>query len=606
MPNEKKLIFRLEAQNAAYLKKIEQSERKIKDLEMVAGRSIASIRNDFARSSSGMSKFGQAANSAGKASSRMGWRMSQLGHQIQDVSVQLQAGTEKMIILGQQGPQIASILGPGGPLIGAMLAVGAVAVGTLAPSLLTAGDSAGKLKKSLEELEDTLKRTEDGTLLLTKGFERLAAKSRDLAEVQLKARLISATVAAKAAFDLFKDSSDSLNITLAKSGNAVRGNENRINRLAKQYGITKKELMGLRELLQVAFKSQSERDVKALRDAVAGLAITAGKGNDKFVQLADKIQQSSDKFLQQRESIAFLKGALSDINGALAESGESFAELSEDIDKAEAKLQSFFDQQNAARDRRQEGARTGLEGLRAQLDEEYAIELQAAQRKRTLRVAMNEDLIKDKQKFAELEVAIETAKNEALEQLEKTRIRSQMNFWSSSLATIQQGLDERSTLAKIAFAAEKAIAIAEMIMNTENAAVAALQAGGPYFGPVLAGITRGLGYAAVGIVAGQTIASFDGGGLTGSGPRSGGLDGRGGRLAIMHPNEKVIDLTRESANDGGGWNVNVHNYNGGNPQVQLDERQRTIDIMIEQAGNQGSRFRQALHSTSNLQPRGNR
>jgi hypothetical protein len=38
--------------------------------------------------------------------------------------------------------------------------------------------------------------------------------------------------------------------------------------------------------------------------------------------------------------------------------------------------------------------------------------------------------------------------------------------------------------------------------------------------------------------------SFDGGGGTGNGPRSGGLDGKGGFLAMMHPQEKVTDLTK--------------------------------------------------------------
>ncbi|WP_116654442.1 tape measure protein [Pelagibacterium sediminicola] len=37
--------------------------------------------------------------------------------------------------------------------------------------------------------------------------------------------------------------------------------------------------------------------------------------------------------------------------------------------------------------------------------------------------------------------------------------------------------------------------------------------------------------------------SFDGGGFTGYGPRSGGIDGRGGLPAILHPNETVIDHT---------------------------------------------------------------
>lgn len=38
--------------------------------------------------------------------------------------------------------------------------------------------------------------------------------------------------------------------------------------------------------------------------------------------------------------------------------------------------------------------------------------------------------------------------------------------------------------------------------------------------------------------------SFDGGGDTGNAPRSGGLDGKGGFLAMLHPRETVIDRTR--------------------------------------------------------------
>lgn len=40
------------------------------------------------------------------------------------------------------------------------------------------------------------------------------------------------------------------------------------------------------------------------------------------------------------------------------------------------------------------------------------------------------------------------------------------------------------------------------------------------------------------------LLSFDGGGFTGHGSRSGGIDGRGGFPAILHPNETVIDHTR--------------------------------------------------------------
>ncbi|MEP2955517.1 MAG: hypothetical protein ABJN39_09265 [Sulfitobacter sp.] len=42
----------------------------------------------------------------------------------------------------------------------------------------------------------------------------------------------------------------------------------------------------------------------------------------------------------------------------------------------------------------------------------------------------------------------------------------------------------------------------------------------------------------------EHLASFDGGGYTGNGPRSGGLDGKGGFMAMMHPREVVTDTTK--------------------------------------------------------------
>ena len=53
-------------------------------------------------------------------------------------------------------------------------------------------------------------------------------------------------------------------------------------------------------------------------------------------------------------------------------------------------------------------------------------------------------------------------------------------------------------------------------------------------GGLLGGLLGGLG----------SLFSFDGGGYTGSGSRSGGVDGRGGFPAILHPNETVVDHSR--------------------------------------------------------------
>lgn len=54
-----------------------------------------------------------------------------------------------------------------------------------------------------------------------------------------------------------------------------------------------------------------------------------------------------------------------------------------------------------------------------------------------------------------------------------------------------------------------------------------------------------------------SLLSFEGGGSTGSGPRSGGVDGRGGFLSILHPRETVTDHTRP----GSGPSTAIYQYN---------------------------------------------
>lgn len=81
------------------------------------------------------------------------------------------------------------------------------------------------------------------------------------------------------------------------------------------------------------------------------------------------------------------------------------------------------------------------------------------------------------------------------------------------------------------------------------------------FGAVMGGLSGGFGgfggQAGVGMgnplnlgtgIGFGSYGSFDGGGFTGYGSRSGGIDGKGGFPAVLHPNETVIDHTRGAAN----------------------------------------------------------
>ncbi|MFB9223254.1 phage tail length tape measure family protein [Paracoccus cavernae] len=54
-----------------------------------------------------------------------------------------------------------------------------------------------------------------------------------------------------------------------------------------------------------------------------------------------------------------------------------------------------------------------------------------------------------------------------------------------------------------------------------------------------------------------SLLSFDGGGHTGDGARSGGLDGKGGFLAMMHPNETILDHTKGQGLGGNGGTLVV-------------------------------------------------
>lgn len=64
------------------------------------------------------------------------------------------------------------------------------------------------------------------------------------------------------------------------------------------------------------------------------------------------------------------------------------------------------------------------------------------------------------------------------------------------------------------------------------------------FGGMMGGGTWGVAGGFAGFPGIFGLPSFDGGGFTWTGPRSGGLDGKGGRLAMLHPNETVLDHSK--------------------------------------------------------------
>jgi hypothetical protein len=85
------------------------------------------------------------------------------------------------------------------------------------------------------------------------------------------------------------------------------------------------------------------------------------------------------------------------------------------------------------------------------------------------------------------------------------------------------------------------------------------------------GVFGGLGKAL------KSLISFDGGGYTGSGTRAGGLDGLGGFPAMLHPNETVIDHTKQGGMAGSGRAQSL------NVTVTMDRSTGSIGAFVRDA-----------------------
>lgn len=93
-----------------------------------------------------------------------------LGWQLQDISVQAQMGTDALVILGQQGSQLASGFGAGGALVGAGIAVVSALAGV--------AFATDKTAKSMKSASDIVQELVDD-------YDKLSEKSKELTQTAL-------------------------------------------------------------------------------------------------------------------------------------------------------------------------------------------------------------------------------------------------------------------------------------------------------------------------------------------------------------------------------------------------------------------------------------
>lgn len=169
------------------------------------------------------------------------------------------------------------------------------------------------------------------------------------------------------------------------------------------------------------------------------------------------------------------------------------------------------------------------------------------------------------------------------------------DLFSNSLKGTEDALVEFVQTGKLSFS-DLANSIEADLIRIQVRKSLAYAVGGETGTGGLVGLLGSLGSAFTGSSSGSSTYKgaygFDGGGYTGDLPRMGGVDGKGGFMAILHPQETVIDHTKPSRTQGGSSTNNVFHINvsGGGSERENKQAGATIGREINRVVQRAARY----------------
>ena len=520
-------------------------------------------------SSVAFNRFGDAALEAQKKSSQMGVVTQQLGYQVSDFIVQVQSGTSAFVAFGQQASQLVGIL----PLMSSSLGISAgkliavsAALGIAIPlftavamAVQAAGKAAGDATNTTIRYKDALSAGKSSIKQLSVELYRLKNGIEDATEAQLKMGIESAKLAQKQN-DLWNESNRLKSFFYEMGGGfTVLGYEISAS--------DEKRIANLEEMLRL-YKEQREeaKGIKEDQDAEDERV----KREEEIQEILNKARKKQGQLIadehaamQKRMKEVTLENAKRVMEQAKAdhETRMSYIEREADAQMRMGATPIFINQDSISKaakiykDRKaqEERDRKEKERLDKAAARAAARTAEAAKRKKE-----REEEIRDRKRLAD---AIRK-QDEETQKLKDTADQLTAPFDDFFMALV-----DGTTTAKDAFRSMASdiiqqlyrILIVEQMVQSISGAIQGYMAG-PVQGPNL------------------PVESLDGGGYTGSGQRSGGLDGKGGFMAMLHPRETVIDHTKGQS--AGGTVVNqVFNISANTS----DDTKRLITQTIAQA-----------------------
>lgn len=469
----------------------------------------------------------------------------QVGHQIQDIAVQLQMGTNAMIVFGQQGSQIASLFGPQGAILGAVLAVGAAIGVTMMNDVKKGTEAMEKLGEQISDLHEKTGRLSPAMLRFNAALREtrilnmtrdVEANSEALADTREELRLYRMNLEMLASLPGVNPENDKQYKATAEQ---IRILEVEEKRLAAQIDVTKENI----NLLAQGYQRSVQDRIKA-----TNLSMQASHTElDRLAEAAEKKSKIAD--LEMKSRLAGIRNTMQINDSMLAE-----------IKRVRDEEIKAFDEVDKARKLDFESRLAGVNNTISLANTELNAIVEAERKK-------------------------QEAKKKTME-LDKMVLSNSQQIVSGLI----QNMDQQSGAYKALFALQQAMAIAQTIIQYETAIAQAKGQLG-IFGLPYEQILRAQQVASVAIIAGQTLASFEGGGMTPNGPRAGGVDGRGGRMAILHPNEKITDM-RKSGGDSQPVNISFNiqaNDAAGFDELLVKRRGLIVNMVNKAVNNSGKR-----------------
>lgn len=339
---------------------IEQATDSLDELTNSSKRVERQTKN----TTSSFNNVDKAAQKTGGSFKAMKGATQQISYQLQDMAVQAQMGTSNFIILGQQGPQLASIFGPGGAVFGAFIAFGSMIAGTLYNSMTSAEVKTEDLERALDSLDKTVVRTKNNTLELSERIMELGQRSAIAAQAELITELSKTGLVideSKKSLEEFSEEAAGFNLSALRTGmKQLEKHSMSIDQLLETGSYTRNiynadqlanAVLNVQEAFQLttpdAFKlvgaisKLDKKDISTydnLQQTIDEIAASSAITNRSFVDFRDKVYEASDSIdlaqeqatlLNQALDITRTKGpqALAPITEGAEEAAEAFRDL---------------------------------------------------------------------------------------------------------------------------------------------------------------------------------------------------------------------------------------------------------------------------------------